>query len=294
MLSLYDQLPRYLLGKYQLTMTVVSTALFSLIFIIVCLPFLDNSWFRIGQDAAFPYTVAFLVLSVLIIVISKRLMYQMRNARDFTFLTFILWSIAEILIISVLYTVFTIEGDRFGLLNTGGQAPEDIFWRLLVSAAICLGVPCVVCSLYFAVEDKDNTIRLMNYSNVVSDVPYTPSEEKRITLFDNNGVLKFSISTENLFFIESDDNYIKVWYTDNSGEMKRYMLRCRLKTVEDSFTDSNLMRCHRKYIVNISKVKILKAEKDGYQINLDIENVDPIPISKTYEQAVLSRFNNHQ
>ena len=74
--------------------------------------------------------------------------------------------------------------------------------------------------------------------------------------------------------------------------MKQYMLRCRLKTVEDSFAGSDLVRCHRKYIVNISKVKLLKAEKEGYKISLDIENVDTIPISRTYEQNVLARFNS--
>lgn len=70
------------------------------------------------------------------------------------------------------------------------------------------------------------------------------------------------------------------------------MLRCPLKTVEDSFADSDLVRCHRKYIVNITKVKILKAEKEGYKISLGIDGADTIPISKTYEQNVLARFNS--
>jgi len=150
----------------------------------------------------------------------------------------------------------------------------------------------VLCALQAAIRDKDNTIRLMNYGNVVSDKPAVPYTDNRITLFDNNGVLKFSISSDNLYFIESDENYIKAWYMDSAGEMKQYMLRCRLKTVEDSFADSELVRCHRKYIVNIRKISILKSEKEGYKIDFDIDSIDPIPISKTYEQAVLARFNS--
>ena len=157
---------------------------------------------------------------------------------------------------------------------------------------MCLCVPFALSSLAYALQDKDNTIRLMNYGNVVSDKPAVPYSDKRITLFDNNGVLKFSISSDNLYFIESDDNYIKAWYMDSAGEMKQYMLRCRLKTVEDSFADSELVRCHRKYIVNIRKVSILKSEKEGYKIDFDIDSLCPIPISKTYEQAVLARFNS--
>ena len=159
-----------------------------------------------------------------------------------------------------------------------------------VSAAVHLFA--VGSILHFALQDRDNTIRLMNYGNVVSDKPAPPYADKRITLFDNNGVLKFSISSDNLYFIESDDNYIKAWYMDSAGEMKQYMLRCRLKTVEDSFADSELVRCHRKYIVNIRNIAVLKAEKEGYKVDFDIDSIDPIPISKTYEQAVLARFNS--
>ena len=83
-----------------------------------------------------------------------------------------------------------------------------------------------------------------------------------------------------------------VWYTDSKGDLKRYMLRCRLKTVEESFRGSSLVRCHRKYIVNMDKVKVLRKEKDGYELDLDNDSIAPIPITKTYSENVLSRFNN--
>ena len=70
------------------------------------------------------------------------------------------------------------------------------------------------------------------------------------------------------------------------------MLRCPLKTVEESFAGSELVRCHRKFIVNITKVRILKSGKEGYKIDLGLDGVEFIPISKTYEQNVLARFNS--
>jgi DNA-binding LytR/AlgR family response regulator len=145
--------------------------------------------------------------------------------------------------------------------------------------------------MYFAIIDKNNTIRLMNYRNVVSDEPVEAAEEQKITLFDNSGVLKLSVSLSNLYLIESDDNYIIVWYTDSKGEMKKYMLRCRLKTVEESFSGSSLARCHRKYIVNLDKVKVLRKEKNGYVLVLENEAIPQIPVSKTYADKILGRFN---
>ena len=132
----------------------------------------------------------------------------------------------------------------------------------------------------------------MNYSTVVSDDVIAPKDEKKITLFDNNGVLKLSLSPANLYYIESDDNYIKVWYTDSKGLLKQYMLRCRLKTVEESFIDSSLVRCHRKYIVNMDRVKVLRKVRDSYELELDNEQIPALPITKTYEEQVLARFND--
>lgn len=292
MFSFYDQLPRYLLGKYQLTATVIFAALFSLVLILLTSPFIADSWFESAGGVAFPYTVAFFVIATGIVAVSKKLMYSSRNLRSITYLQFICWDFAEALVLSLLYLVFTVYGVKQGVISSENLVLYETFFNALAYAVVSLGIPYLIAALYFALEDKENTIRLMNYGNVVSDEVLQPFEQKRITLFDNNGVLKFSISSKNLYFIESDDNYIQVWYVDSGGNLQQYMLRCRLKTVEDSFADSDLVRCHRKYMVNMSKVAVLKSEKDGYSIDLDIDSLDSIPVSKTYEQAVLSRFNS--
>ena len=162
----------------------------------------------------------------------------------------------------------------------------------LVLAALALALVCCVIIVLFVWRKNIKTVRLMNMGGVVSDTAVSSPDEKVITLTDNEGGMKLSVRLKNIYYIESDDNYIKVWYSDSKGDLRQYMLRCRLKTVEDSFADSELVRCHRKYIVNIRKISILKSEKEGYKIDFDIDSVDPIPISKTYEQAVLARFNS--
>lgn len=289
---LRGQLPRYLLSKYQLIWTVTFSALFSLVMILLTIPFSNNVWFALGASSAFLFTIAFIVVSIAVVVVSKVLMFNCRNKENFEVWKYIVWDLLEIVAISLLYTFFTVQGDSSGIIDTGSRGVGGIFLSALCFTLVCLGIPYVISALYLSLADRNNTIRLMNYSNVVSDTPVKPYEEKRITLFDSSGVLKFSIDSENLYYIESDDNYIKIWYTDSAGEVKQYMLRCPLKTVEDSFADSDLVRCHRKYIVNITKVKILKAEKEGYKISLGLDNSDTIPISKTYEQNVLARFNS--
>lgn len=292
MFSLYDRIPSYLLEKYQLITTVIFTTLFSLTFLLLRIPFSHDVWFKLDGNEVFGFTMAFFLVALAIVILSKKTMYSIR-LNGMTYLKYIIWNFSEAVIISLLYTFFTVEGAGFGILTLDHDTNfESIFFTALIYVTVSLGAPYIVCALYFAIQDKDNTIRMLDLENVVTDIPITAHQERRITLFDNNGLLKFSINQENLYFIEADDNYIQVWYTDGNSNMKQYMLRCRLKTIEDSFADSDLVRCHRKYIVNISKVRVLKNEDKGYLLDMDIESVDPIPVSKTYEQAVLSRFNS--
>ena len=195
----------------------------------------------------------------------------------------------EIILICGFYTWLTIDI----------TAPKDetswmILGRSLLYGTIALGIPYLISGMYFAIIDKNNTIRLMNYENVVTDEPVRPEGSRKITLFDNSGTLKLSLNPDNLYYIESDDNYIKVWYTDSKGELKQYMLRCRLKTVEDSFKGSGLVRCNRKYIVNISKVSMLRKESDGYFLDLCNEDIQSLPVTKTYTDTVLAYFTEQQ
>lgn len=302
MLYLYDtnvnfmkdryKLPKYFRQKYQLIATVTFTAFFSLVFMSVSIPFSHNVWFELGASSAFLYTAAFFVIALFVVIISKRVMYATRMI-DISYLEYVLWNIAEAVVISLLYALFSIKGDDLGIISLDNTAFLSIFGNALVYCFTSLVIPYIIAGMYFAIIDKNNTIRIMNYSNVVSDEPITPKDRQKITLFDNSGVLKMSINLSSLYYIESDDNYILVWYTDSKGELKRYMLRCRLKTVEESFKGTSLVRCHRKYIVNMDKVKVIRKEKDGYELDLENDAIPPITITKTYADNVLSRLKTN-
>lgn len=281
------KLPNYFRQKYQLIATVTFTAFFSLVFMLVSIPFSHNAWFELGASEAFGYTAAFFIIGLLVIIFSKRIMYATR-LHDMSYSQYVLWNVAEVVMICILYTSFSLKGDSLGIIELHERSVAHIFLKSFLYAFVSLIIPYIIAGMYFAIIDKNNTIRLMNYSNVVSDEPISPKDEKKITLFDNSGVLKMSVSLSSLYYIESDDNYIIVWYEDINKDLKKYMLRCRLKTVEESFKGSSLVRCHRQYVVNMDKVKVLRKEKDGYQLNLENYAIPPISITKTYAENVLA------
>ena len=285
-----EKLPKYLLGKYQLIGTVTFSVLFAVVFLNIYIPFSETAWFALGDSAAFFHTVVFIAVSILILICSRMLMYKTRSKYEMTFVGYILWCILEVVAITGFYTLFTVN-----VIWPDIADKWFIFAKSLKNGSIALGLPYLISGMYFSIIDKNNTIRLMNYENVVTDEPAKPdSQKQKITLFDNSGALKLSLNPDNLYYIESDDNYIKVWYTNNKGELQQYMLRCRLKTVEESFKGSSLVRCNRKYIVNIDKVKVLRKESDAYVLDLDNEAIPSLPITKTYTDIVLAHFTEQQ
>ena len=287
---LKDKIPWYLLGKYQLIGTITFSVLFAVVFLNIYIPFSDTAWFGLGDSVMFLMTIVFIAVAILSLIASRLLMYHIKKYFDINYLEYILWCTLEIVAICGLYTGITMSIDL-----PAGETILKVFGRSLLYGTIALGVPYLISGMYFAIIDKNNTIRLMSYENVVTDEPVKPeSQMNKITLFDNSGSLKLSLNPDSLYYIESDDNYIKVWYTDSKGELKQYMLRCRLKTVEESFKGVGLVRCNRKYIVNINKVATLRKESEGYILDLANEAIQPLPVTKTYTDNVLSYFTEVQ
>ena len=280
-------IPSYLRERYQLLGTVTFAALFSVLFLLVSITFSNNAWFRLGNSTFFGFTALFASISLAIVIVSKVTMYKTRNILPMTYWGYSAWCLSEIVLITVLYTIFTVT-----IAQPEDQNGIAIFFHALVYTFVCLGVPYIIAGMFFTIIDQNRTIRLMNMQDVVTDE--TPAETaapvQKFTLFDNNGVLKLSVSSANLYYVEADDNYIKVWYADQQGALQTYMLRCRLKTVEESFAGSDLIRCHRKFIVNMQKVKLLQKVGSVYEITLDNEAIAPIPVTKTYIGNVLERF----
>ena len=289
-MSIFYKLPDYLLGKYQLIGTITFAVLFAIVFLNIYIPFSDTAWFVLGGGDAhtFFFTLTFVFSSLISLICSRVLMYRSKKHFEMSYWNYILWCVLEIMAVAGIYTWITVT-----MIPDTGELPLDIFGRAFMYGLISLGIPYLIAGMYFAIIDKNNTIRLMNYENVVTDeAPKENASMQKITLFDNSGTLKMSLSPENLYYIESDDNYIKVWYTDSKEELKQYMLRCRLKTVEESFKDSGLVRCNRKYSVNIKKVSMLRKESEGYVLDLANEAIPPLPVTKTYTDSVLSYFTD--
>ncbi len=282
------QVPACLVDKSNMVTCLAFSVLFALVFLTVYSPFSTTSWFVVGKSYKFLLTAFFVVTGTCFLVFSRVLMSYLVNVkRHFSVGLYVAWLFSEIVLIGLFNAILS------SVYGSGAHSFGFLLMKSIIITLFALGIPFVVTNLLFLVRDTRKMLMLTNTGAVASDDESVPKNVELINIMDNTGHLKLSVRLDNLYYIKSDDNYIKVYYI-KKGELCNYMLRCKLQSIEDTLPENgSLMRCHRSYIVNIQKVKVLRNESDGFYMDFDYVGIEPIPVSKTYADKVVNRLSNH-
>jgi len=163
----------------------------------------------------------------------------------------------------------------------------EIFHKSTVNTSLVLLLPYAILWLYFSWRDKNSLLQKM----ATVDQGNVALRKNLIAFTDEKGELRISIMLENLLYIDSSDNYVTIHYL-NKSKLSHFLIRNSLKWMDENLTkDSQLVRCHRGFIVNLDKVKVLRKNKGGIIMELDVVNVPDIPVSATYYDSVMAKFS---
>ncbi len=273
-------IPRYLLTKRNQIILVTSAAAFALFFIIVYQPFGVLQWGRerVSEFMFVIYSLLIVLLGMSIVAISRVIMYYHTKKHEISILNYAIWVFVELAIMAIAYTICSILAD----------VQEDIwvaFKSALQNTSLILLIPYIICITTFTLQDKNERLRQIE-DDFDKAVAQKMASKGLISFYDERGELQLSVTKDNLLYIESADNYIYIWYMKNNLP-KKLMLRNTLKRTAESLAETNVMRCHRGYMVNMEQVKVLRREKENFYLELGIEGVKDIPVSKTYGDAVM-------
>lgn len=271
------KIPAYIYGKSNIVRLILLTALFALVFINIYKPFSSSSWYSVSEFKFFVFSSLIILTGVLVVVISRIVMYYWGRKHEITIGGYALWILLEIFFMSLFYTIYTL------VLN-----PEreylSAFKESSINTSLVLLLPYSVLHLYFSYQEKERQLRLLE-----EDRTEAANRLSVFSFYDEKRELRLSVKRSNLLYIESADNYVCIWYL-NKGVLTKFMLRNSLKAIEESLAETNVLRCHRSYMVNFDQVKVIRREKDGVYLELGVEKVPDIPISKTYSEKVTHWF----
>ncbi|HUW92232.1 MAG TPA: LytTR family DNA-binding domain-containing protein [Bacteroidales bacterium] len=277
-MDLNKKLPKYLTDKQNIVRLIFFTAAFALLFINLYSPFGVEAWFNISTLRLFVYSSGVILTGVLVVAVSRIIMFQaVRRGMELRIYQYLIWVAAEIISMAFFYTFYEL------VILEDARPFNDIFRVSILNTSLTLLLPYSVLWLYFSWRDKQRQLMEMR------EQPDAPSQKTMIPLRDEKGTLRLSLKRSDILYLQGTDNYVTVWYLSKERLLK-YLLRNTLKKMEDELLPESIIRCHRSYMVNMDRIKLIRREKEGLMLELDTPLTVLIPVSRTYMNQVLLAF----
>lgn len=278
-----NKIPSYFYSKTNSWWLIAGTAVFSELFIIIFEPFrsrilVDNDWEYLL------WTTVTVAIGMSVIGISRLVMHYYGNKKGLSIGTYAFWIFVEVSVITLIFSLM--------LMLVFWYVAEEHEWTffvlfkdILLGTAFTLLMPYSILHLTFAyLNAKAELTRLRENNEVVS-------QPDMYHFYDERGELKLSVRPEMVYYLESADNYVTIYYI-NGSKLDKLMIRNTLKNIEWRFRDKGLVRCHRSYIINIRRVSVIRKQDSDVVVDFADERVPIIPISKGYSDLVMQYFSN--
>lgn len=276
-----NYVPSYFNSKQNTILLVLSTTVFAELFILIFTPFQSRLW--VESDWQFLGWASLIVLVAMgIIAISRTILHKYAKKHEVSYNLYGMWIFMEVSAISLIYTLFPL----LVLPNYAEQKGLEFFQlykEAFLDTAFTLLIPYTIMILVFEVREKNAQIQHLTTST--SDY----AQPDMYNFYDEKGELKLSARPETIYYIESADNYVIIHYI-SANKKEKLMIRNTLKSIEWQFHDTQLIRCHRSFIVNLNKVQMMRRQDGEVVLDFGEERIPPIPVSKGYGEKVISHF----
>ena len=252
----------------------VTLPLFFFLFVLAYNPFGIDAFLDVEKGR---YKLNLIVSSLIILgvtALSRMLLFILRRNIDLNWPLYIAWCVGEVIVSGLMLSIL------LGIGWAGREAYLAVMSRCILYVAAIEVFPYAILTM---------AVQLWVLGRRAAAAPVV-DEKTLIRFYDEQKRLKLIVSSEAIFYIEAEENYVHIVHLDN-GRVKDFTLRSSMRALEEVLSRHALVRCHRSYFVNASHVTMLKKDPDGYAVaQLDRDDVKPVPVSKRHYEALTARL----
>ena len=107
------------------------------------------------------------------------------------------------------------------------------------------------------------------------------NKEEKITFSSLNKTENdFSIARNDFLFVEAIKNHVHIYYIED-GNVKIKIFRNTLINLTNQIGKPGIYRCHRSFLVNLSNIKTVTGNSNGFKIHFKNYNKH-VPVSRSY------------
>ncbi len=265
----------------KLLLTAFAVSLFVTFFLYLFQPFGLNNF---GEGKFFVCIGFGLVTFICAIIFEFFSTYIFRIEKDlptWTFFKWILEAVASVLFIACGNYLFA------------GYFYEWTDWSIssflyMIRATLMVGIfPIVFSGLWSQIKAKKRNIGVANAIQPETlKISNTPTP---LIISSKNNKQTIELFANQFYFAEAMQNYVTLYYHQNEG-IKKELIRNTIGNIEQSFLETNIIRCHRSYLVNIDQVERIDGNAQGLRLTLkDLDEVI-VPVSRKYIKELKQRF----
>lgn len=273
--------PSYLLEKGNITRLILLTAAFALVFINVYEPFNSRHWLPdMSNLMYFALSSLLVIMGMAVVAVSRIIMYHRitKGKRKLSISGYLMWIAAEVVSMSLAFCILEV------LCFDDHRDITELIKISFANTTFVLLIPYSVLWLYFSWRDKNEQLK----EGVVPEgAPKPDLRSTMIPFFDSRGVVRLSIKLSDLLYIQSANNYVTVYYSENQ-KVNRRMVRITMHELETMLADKGVVRCHRSYMVNTMHIKVFERVRDGFTAQLEGPALVSVPVSKNYASEVIN------
>ena len=257
-------------GPTILYMTVCPV--FYFVFVLVYDPLHLEEFLDMGRDLYSMNLAITFAISLAVIGGLRVAFHFLRRVEHFTWSHFIIWSMGEVLVLSLFMSLYLY------LMN---RAQVSYFSTLLYTVGCCYLIyiiPYTVLTLAFDIS--------AHHKKELALASRESEDSSLVRFLDIYQRPKLMIASSAVLFIEAQENYVDIFYTEG-GNVKKFELRATMTSLEGISQKHDFVRCQRSYYINPAHVTVLRKESGGLvYAELDVPGVKSIPVSKRYYESL--------
>ena len=272
-----------MLQRNFLLRTVLFVSLFSMLFMSLYQPTLaySTTWFGFHSWKQTGITALFYVVAISTLILSKLLLSAFSKSHDITVKSILFWLMAEFFVIATEYYLFTV------IFKLGSIQIPQLLLRIPLCVALILAIPYSIIWFYAQYKAKKEELELFKVTHKRETIE---SVHRLIQFRDSQGKHKMSLSEDSIFYIESQDNYVQIFY-NLEGKLSSYLLRSTSQKTEEDLADTSIVRCRRSFLVNTTKIVRWGKEHGHFTITLDNPSGKTITVTPAYYRAILTQLD---
>lgn len=263
-------IPRIYFKMPVITTYFVVIPVFWLLFVLIYEPLGMEEFLGVGKDL---YSLNLIITTCILLVVmtlSRMLMFILRRVMDLSWPEYILWMMLEVVIAGLMFSI------PLGIGWSGVKPYFSVMIRCVASLAAVIIYPELLITLVAQLV-------VMASRRTIPE----PDDKTLIRFLDSEKRLKLIVSSEQVLYVQAEENYVHIFHIDN-GKVKDFSLRSSMRALEEMLPKYGLVRCHRSYFVNPSHVVLVKKDSNGFALaQLDRDSVSPVPVSKRYYDATV-------